>query len=185
MLSTAAFVTSAGEKWHHTHKMGCILTSQARSKINKKTCTNYTIAQWELLCYISLFYSQWSTITRCCLHGWCFTQVLKNWQCCTNSHVQPISLHLCHSSFLLCKRVPTLKQELKTSFKTVLPQFCHSPLPHSDCQPHPSHQGNSTHLLSVRLAQYKVSCSTHTLNYQIVLCMQDTEYLLPTLPESW
>lgn len=61
-------------------------------------------------------------------------------------------------------------------FVTVLP-FCspHAvlfhlpPLLHSDCQPHPSHQGHSTHLLSMSLAQHKDSCSPHA-HCQIVLC---------------
>lgn len=49
--------------------------------------------------------------------------------------------------------------------ETALPQPCSTcpftpPLFHSDCQPHPSPPGNSTHLLSITLAQY-IDCSPH------------------------
>ncbi len=75
----------------------------------------------------------------------------------------------CHSSAILL-----------TSCST----FTFTPPPlHSDCQPHPSPQDSSTHLLSIRLAQYKDSCSPHT-HCQIVLSllhMQDSPALLPRL----
>lgn len=59
------------------------------------------------------------------------------------------------------------------------------PLLQTDCQPHPSHQGNSSHLLSISLAQYKDSCSPHT-HCQIVLCLVACEtHLCFCQPYLW
>lgn len=75
---------------------------------------------------------------------------------------------------------------------TVLPffTFC-SPFPFNppqtspNCQPHLSDQGNSSHLLSVRLAHDEDPCSSE-VSGQIGLCVQEwADFCLPTLSESW